>query len=224
MSDSMNDRFISITIVEDSIEYRDILRTTIESEPDMVVDGVYSDAESYLASLDTLHPDVIIMDIHLPAMSGIEAVLETKKRFPRTEVMMCTVFDDDEKVFDSLRAGACGYILKNTPLDQILMAVREVYAGGAPMTPRIARKVLGVFHTDRKHALAEEELTKRELEILHLLGEGKSYQAVCDGLCISIRTVQSHVKNIYSKLQIHSKSEIVAWLAEKRTKKELRRE
>ena len=224
MSPIQSDALISIAIVEDASDYRDILRSTVESESDMFIDGVYADAESYMKSLIKTQPQVVIMDINLPGASGIEAVIETKRRFPSIDVMMCTVFDDDEKVFASLRAGACGYILKSTPLDQILAAIREVHKGGAPMTPKIARKVLGVFRTDRTYALAEEELSRRELEILHLLGEGRTYQAVCEALCISYRTVQTHVKNIYSKLEIHSKGEIIAWLAEKKANRELRKD
>jgi two-component system, NarL family, response regulator LiaR len=215
---------IAVAIVEDAEDYRDILRATIESEPDMCVEGDFADAESYIAALPALDPRVVIMDINLPGASGIEAVIETKKRAPRAEVMMCTVFDEDEKVFASLRAGACGYILKSTPLDAILEAIREVHGGGAPMTPKIARKVLGVFQAPGSDTLAADGLTRREMEILHLLGEGKTYQAICREVSISYGTVQSHVKSIYSKLEIHSKSEIIAWLAEKRAKGEIRRD
>ena len=224
MTSSSVDTLIAVAIVEDADEYREILRTTVDEEDDMIVAGVYPDAESYLEALGDIRPRVVIMDINLPGISGIEAVIETRKRYPGTDIMICTVFDEDEKVFASLRAGACGYILKSTPLDQILAAIREVHDGGAPMTPKIARRVLGVFHAEERRPLAEDELTRREQEILHLLGEGKTYQAVCDDLSISFRTVQTHVKTIYSKLQIHSKSEIIAWLAERRAKGDFRRE
>ena len=220
MEPASNNRIISVAIVEDAGEYRDILHATIEAESDMTVDGAFPDAESYLSVLDTIRPRVVIMDINLPGASGIEAVIETRKRQPDTDIMMCTVFDDDEKVFASLRAGACGYILKTTPLHEILHAIREVDGGGAPMTPKIARKVLGVFRPGRTESFAEDDLTRRESEILHMLGEGKTYQAVCESLFISYGTVQSHVKSIYSKLQVHSKSEVIAWLAAKRANRD----
>jgi two-component system, NarL family, response regulator LiaR len=213
-----NEGIISVVIVEDDPGYRNILHSMIEGEKDMIVGGVFQDAESYLEALGRLRPRIAILDIKLPGMSGIEAVTQTKKRSPETEIMICTCSDDEEAVVASLRAGAWGYIHKSATLTQVLDAIRQICDGGAPLTPRIARKALGVYRADKTRALVADELTRREAEILHLLGEGKSYQAVCETLYISYGTVQSHVKSIYSKLQVHSKSEVVAWLAEQRVK------
>lgn len=211
---------IPVVIVEDATDYLDILRLTIDAEEDMRVEAVFANAESYCAALASLHARVVIMDINLPGASGIEAVVETRRRRPGTEIIMCTVFDDDEKVFASFRAGAGGDILKSTPMHEILEAIREMDRGGAPMTPKIARKVLGVFQPVRPQGLDEDGLSPRESEILYLLGQGKTYQAVCESLFISYGTVQSHVKSIYHKLQVHSKNEIISWLANRRGKRD----
>lgn len=206
---------ISISIVEDVTDYREVLTMAIASEPDLKVIGAYANVESFLRDLSKHQPDVVIMDIQLPGMSGIEGVWKVKELRPSTEVIMCTVFEDDEKIFQSLRAGACGYILKSTPIDEIIEAIHEVAHGGAPMTPKIARKVLSTFKTKTRNKEVEtpDVLTDRENEILQILGEGRSYNLIADTLHISLGTVQSHVKNIYRKLQMHSKSEIIHWLA-----------
>ncbi len=212
-----SDKTISISIVEDITDYREVLTMAIASEPDLKVIGAYGNVESFLRDLSKHQPDVVIMDIQLPGMSGIEGVWKAKELCPSTEVIMCTVFEDDEKIFQSLRAGACGYILKSTPIDEIIEAIHEVAQGGAPMTPKIARKVLSTFKTKtrKKEVETPDTLTDRENEILQLLGEGKSYNLIAGTLHISLGTVQSHVKNIYRKLQMHSKSEIIFWLAQK---------
>jgi DNA-binding NarL/FixJ family response regulator len=183
----------------------------LETEPDMHVTVACSNAESFFRELDALNPELVLMDIHLPGMNGIETLIHLKKKRPEVDVMMLTVFEDEENVFRSLRAGACGYLLKSTPVAEIIRSIREVAAGGAPLTPRIARKVLATFQPPSP--AGDERLTGREEEILRLLGAGNSYGAVADTLFISLGTVQSHVKNIYRKLHVHSKGEIIAWLA-----------
>ena len=152
-------------------------------------------------------PDVILMDIEMPGMSGIEAVSIIKKEFPEIKILMETIFDDDDKIFASICAGAQGYILKNTPPSQILESIREIYDGGAPMTPSVASRVLAMFKSS--HLTSQKEsfnLSERECEILKCLVEGMSYKMIASNCFISIDTVSSHVKNIYKKLQVHSKS------------------
>lgn len=202
---------IAVVIVEDIADYRETLRLAIESDSSLCVTGAYANVPSLLDVMKEA-PDLVVMDINLPMMSGIEGVVELKKRFPDLDVLMCTVYEDDDNIFQSLRAGACGYILKSTPLDEILAAIHEVYEGGAPMTPKVARRVLSMFRP-KPAAHPSDELSERESELLALLGEGKSYRAIADALSISLGTVQSHVKNIYQKLHVHSKSEIITWLS-----------
>ncbi len=205
---------ISVNIVEDNHEFRYALRMSIESEPDMRVTALFERAEDFLDHLRDETPDVVIMDINLPGISGVEAVYRLKERKPGIEVMMCTVYDDDVNIFTSLQAGACGYILKTSTVDEIVSAVREAVSGGAPMTPGIARKALGFFRNTARPAVeTAEHLTKRELEILDLLGAGKTYQQISDALFISLGTTQSHIKNIYRKLHVHSRAEIHARLS-----------
>jgi DNA-binding NarL/FixJ family response regulator len=203
-----------IVLVEDIAAYREALVMALQTEPDLCVTGACSNAEAFLRELDELKPELVLMDIHLPGMSGIEALIHLKKLQPDVDVMMLTVFEDEDNIFRSLRAGACGYVLKSTPVAEIIQSIREVSSGGAPLTPRIARKVLAAFQPPPP--TATEALTEREKEILQLLGTGNSYNAVADALFISLGTVQSHVKNIYRKLHVHSKGEIIAWLAGQR--------
>jgi DNA-binding NarL/FixJ family response regulator len=157
-----------------------------------------------------VRPDVVLMDIELPGINGIVAVRLIKERFPEVKILMETIFEEDEKVFQSVCNGAEGYILKNTPPGEILDSITEIYEGGAPMTPAIALKVLRMF----KHNLSENKddsfnLSSREKEILKCLVEGMSYKLIAANCFISIDTVHGHIKNIYKKLQVHSKSEAV---------------
>ena len=205
---------LKIALIEDVAAYREALVMALSAEPDFVVAGSYANAETFLRDLSALNPELVLMDIHLPGMSGIEATIQLRKACADIDVMMLTVFEDEENVFQSLRAGACGYVLKSTPAAEIIQSIREIAAGGAPLTPRIARKVLAAFQPPSP--AGEERLTDREEDILRLLGKGASYGAVADALFISLGTVQSHVKNIYRKLHVHSKGEVIAWLAGQR--------
>ncbi len=205
---------LRIALVEDIASYREALIMALEAESDLLVTGASANAEAFLRDLDTVNPELVLMDIHLPGISGIEALIHLKKRRADLDVMMLTVFEDEDNIFRSLRAGACGYVLKSTPVLEIIQSIHEVAAGGAPLTPRIARKVLATFQPPAP--AGDGRLTEREEEILRLLGSGKSYAAVADVLFISLGTVQSHVKNIYRKLHVHSKGEIIAWLAGQR--------
>jgi DNA-binding NarL/FixJ family response regulator len=200
-----------IAIIEDAPDYRDILSMAIQLQPDMSVVGAFSAVEQFLREDWKPPPDIVLMDIQLPGMSGIEGVLEIRQRFPDTDVIMITVFEDDGRIFQSLQSGAVGYLLKSSTIEEIFEAVREVTRGGAPMTPKIARKVLGSFKQPRRME-PEEQLSDRELEILELLGKGMSYPQIAQTLYLSHGTVQTYVKRIYRKLEIHSKLDIVSIL------------
>jgi DNA-binding NarL/FixJ family response regulator len=155
-------------------------------------------------------PDVVLMDIGLPNISGIEGVRTVKSNFPDILALMFTVFDDDENIFDAIRAGASGYLLKKTPHDEIVQAIRDLYHGGAPMSASIARKVIQSFQAAPSTIVEDCRLTVRENEILYSLVDGLSYKRIADKYCVSISTIRTHICNIYSKLHVNSKAEAVA--------------
>lgn len=201
---------ISVAIVEDDDSIREGIASYLDSIEGFICDHVYPSCEEALKSINSTVIDVVLMDIHLQeGISGIEGTLTLKTKFPEMHIIILTVYEDDEKIFSSLRAGASGYLLKKSPLEKIASAIKEVYDGGAPMTPVIAKKVLGFFDS-HKRKVKKYNLTKREMEILNLLVKGFSYKMICGNLFISIDTVRSHIKNIYEKLQVNSKSEAVA--------------
>jgi DNA-binding NarL/FixJ family response regulator len=173
--------------------------------------GAFPNCNNLLKNIAAAKPDVVLMDIELPGISGIEAVGIIKEEFPEIKILMETIFDDDEKIFSSICAGAEGYILKHTSPAEIMEAIMEIYEGGSPMTPSIANRVLKMVK-DRPSGLSKEtfDLSNREKEILTCLVKGMSYKMVADTCYISIETVNVHIKNIYKKLQVHSKSEAVA--------------
>ncbi|MBK6398815.1 MAG: response regulator transcription factor [Bacteroidetes bacterium] len=197
---------IKVVIVDDSSDLREGLQIALkEHDDEFICIGAFSDAESAVKNVETLLPDVILMDINLPGISGIEAVKKIKRSLPKTDIIMLTVFAEDKTVFDSLCAGACGYITKNTTPEQILDAIRDVSKGGSPMSPRIARMVVGSFRN-----FIVSSLTEREQEVLTLLSKGNSYKMVAELLFISHDTVRFHIKNIYKKLEVHSLPEAFA--------------
>lgn len=194
---------ISIAIVDDNKDLREGLQIALQAQEDEFnCLGAFVDAEEALEKIPGLNPQVVLMDIHMPGMTGIECVRRLKLKIPALNVIMLTVYAEDKTVFDSLCAGACGYITKNSSMDQILDAVRDVQLGGAPMSPRIARMVVGSFNN-----FTTKSLTDREQEILSLLSKGNSYKMAADKLCISHDTVRFHIKNIYKKLEVHSLQE-----------------
>ncbi|MBC8047948.1 MAG: response regulator transcription factor [Fimbriimonadaceae bacterium] len=204
---------IRVTIFDDSKKIRDALSVILKGTEGFEWGGGFSNANNLLKDIEKADPDVVLMDIEMPGISGIDAVkiLHTEK--PIIKIIMQTIFDDDNKVFYSICFGADGYILKTTPPAQILEAIKEVYAGGAPMTPVIAKKVLHLFKTHLTETeLAEKDyrLTEREMEILNYLVKGFSYQKIADTIFISYETVHSHIKNIYEKLHVATKTEAVA--------------
>jgi len=200
---------IRVIIFEDNRNLREGLFNLLESSSGFICAGAFAHCERVLENIEETQPDVILMDIELPVISGIEAVKMIREKYPDLKILMETIFEEDKKIFQSICNGAQGYILKNTPPDGILNAIREVYEGGAPMTPTIASKVLRLFKTNLSGSDESYGLSGREKEILKCLVEGMSYKMIADTCFISADTVNGHIKNIYKKLQVHSKSEAV---------------
>ena len=201
---------IFVAIVEDVDDIRNGLALLVDGTEGFRCVGKYGSCEDALEGIADDAPDVVLMDIGLPGMSGISGVRALKHRYPELEILMLTVHDDEERIFEAICAGAHGYILKKTPPSVILESVREVYEGGAPMSPGISRKVLEIFRSSRGKSAEDFSLTEREVEILHHLVQGNGYKAIAAKLHITTHTVNFHVKNIYRKLHVHSKSEAVA--------------
>jgi DNA-binding NarL/FixJ family response regulator len=199
---------IRVAIVEDDRGIREGLSLLIGGSPGFTCTGAFPDGESALEGLPPDPPDIVLMDIHLPGMDGITCVGRLSTLCPDTQFMMSTAFDNDEEVFNALRAGANGYVLKNTPPVKLLEAITELYQGGSPMSASIARKVIGSLRPARSEKSASE-LSSRELEILEALSKGMRYQEVADSLFISVDTVRSHVRAMYGKLQVHSRTDAV---------------
>ena len=199
-----------VAVVEDNDELREGLARLIDGGSSTACVGVYGRCDELLAALPGVRPDVVVMDIGLPGMSGIEGVAKIKALAPATEILMVTVYEDEENIFQAIRAGASGYLLKKTLPGRLLDAIAEIHAGGAPMTASIARKVLAAFKGNAPASTPESSLSLREREILSALVNGQSYKMIADSCGISIDTVRSHIKSIYGKLRVHSKSEAVA--------------
>ncbi len=202
---------INVSIVEDNSIIREGLAALIRATEGYNCTGVYCDCESFIRELIRSDADVVLMDIALPGMNGIEGVKKAKKLKPDINILMLTVYEDNSTVFEALCAGACGYLVKKTPPARLLEAVKDVYEGGSPMSSQIARKVINVF---RKNSVFSDDpqfgLTIREKEVLNQLSKGNNYQEISETLFISIDTVRHHIKNIYRKLHVHSQSEAVA--------------
>ena len=199
---------ISIAIIEDDEDIRESLEILIRTTEDFECAGTFADAEAGLGFLTANPADIVLMDIHLPGMDGIECVRQLKSVHPGMQFIMCTVFKDDNSVFNALKAGATGYLLKNDDHVKIIDAIRELYAGGSPMTPQIARRVLESFKRPAVND-ALHLLTKRETEMLGFLSKGLRYKEIADKLCISTETVRKHINNIYQKLHVQSRIEAV---------------
>ena len=201
---------ISIVIVEDDRRIREGLRVLVDGTPGFRCITAWRSMEEALAGRWGELPSVGLIDIGLPGMSGIEGLGVVRERYPSVACVVLTVFDDDERIFSALCAGACGYLLKGTPPAKLLESIREVVAGGAPMSPEIARRVVGLFRTFRPPEQSDHSLTPHELRILKLLVNGHSYKSAASELGVAFHTIAFHVQNIYEKLQVHSKSEAVA--------------
>jgi len=202
---------IRTLIYEDNSDLRGALAALIGGTEGFELSGAFDNCVNVVEQVAALHPDVVLMDIDMPGMSGIEGVARLKKVHPQVEALMLTVFEDDDRVFEAVCAGAGGYLLKKTSPLRILDALREVTEGGAPMSPVIARKVLQLFPGKPAERDADlDKLTAREMEVLKTLSRGFSYKMVAAELNISIETVRTYVKRIYEKLQVHSVSEAIS--------------
>lgn len=198
---------IRVAIFEDNDDLREGLSHLVKGTPGYECVGAFPNCDTMVEGLSAAEPDVVLMDIGMPGMTGIEGVKLLKRHFPGIDVIMQTVYEDDERIFASLLAGASGYLLKKSPPAKILDAIKEVREGGAPMSASIARRVVLHFQRDVN---AGHSLSEREREILGGLVRGMSYKMIADEYFISIDTVRSHIKSIYEKLHVHSKSEAVA--------------
>jgi DNA-binding NarL/FixJ family response regulator len=201
---------IKVAIVEDRREIREGLAMLIGGTQGFRCAGSYRLAEDALDKIEHQQPDVVLMDIGLPGMSGIQALQILKERYPNMLLLMLTVYDDDERIFDARCAGASGYLLKKTPPAKLLESLSEAAAGGAPMSPEVARRVIALFREIRPPDRATYDLTPHETRLLKLFVEGHNYKAAAAELGVSVHTVSFHLRSIYDKLQVHSKSEAVA--------------
>jgi DNA-binding NarL/FixJ family response regulator len=201
---------IRVAIIEDRREIRDGLATIINGTPGFRCTGAFRSIEEALEGLRQQVPDIVLTDIGLPGMSGIEGISLLKERHPHLLVLMLTIYDDDERIFDALCAGASGYLLKNTQPARLLDSLREAAAGGAPMSPEVARRVIALFREFRQPATATSELTAHEVRLLRLFVEGHNYKTAAAELGVTVHTISFHLRNIYDKLQVHSKSAAVA--------------
>jgi DNA-binding NarL/FixJ family response regulator len=201
---------VKVVIIEDVREVREGLAILINGTPRFRCTNSFRTMEDALAALRTSCPDVILTDIGLPGMSGVEGIRLLRERLPDVPVLALTVYDDDENVFNAICAGASGYLLKNTPPGRLLESLDEVADGGAPMSPEIAHRVLTLFRQFRPPARAPSELTPQEITLLKLMIEGHHYKTAASEMGISINTVSFHLRHIYEKLQVHSKTEAVA--------------
>jgi DNA-binding NarL/FixJ family response regulator len=198
---------ITIAIVEDQRALRESLEEWLGNAPGIRCVGTYASGEEAVREIPKITPDVVLMDINLPGMNGIQCVSRLKERTPDTLVLMLTTYDEGDLIFDSLRAGANGYLLKNMPREELVSAVEQVHAGGAPMSLQIARKVINHFHRSPQSSSELEQLTARELDILKLLAKGYMYKEIADQLKISMSTVRTHVSAVYEKLHVQSRTE-----------------
>ncbi len=203
---------IKTAIIEDNSTIREGLAVLINSTNGYSCVGSFSDCETFLNKLDSLDVDVVLMDIGLPGMSGIDGITKAKQKKPELNILMLTIYEDSNTVFNALCAGACGYLVKKTPPARLLEAIKDAYEGGSPMSSLIARQVINVFQKIKSDSASssEFELSQREKEVLTLLAEGNNYQEIADRLIISVDTVRHHIRNIYKKLHVHSQSEAVA--------------
>lgn len=201
---------VSVAIVEDLREVREWLVVLINGTEGFRYAGSYRTMEEALAKIGANMPDVVVTDLGLPGMSGTDGIRVLRGRYPQLPILALTIFDDDKEVFRALCAGACGYLLKNTPPARLLESIREVADGGAPMSPQIARRVVSLFRDVAPPERTDCHLTPQETELLKLLVEGHHYKTAAAAMGISYHTIAFHVRNIYAKLEVHSKSEAVA--------------
>jgi DNA-binding NarL/FixJ family response regulator len=202
---------IKVAVFEDNKMLRESLSKLIDSAGDLVCTGAFPDANKLILNLESSNPDVVLMDIDMPGVSGIEAVQLIKNKFPAIKILMQTVFDDSDKIFAAICSGASGYMLKKTAPKKMIEAIIETFEGGSPMTASVANKVLQIVRSQSVSEVKNEfiDLSEREKEILSLLVESKSYKIIAAECFISIDTVNTHIRHIYEKLHVHSKSEAI---------------
>ena len=200
---------LRIVIFEDLELIREYLQQTIAEYSDFIFVAAFDDARNILKHIEATKPDVVLMDIQMPGITGIQALRMVKEKFPSLQVLIHTIMDDDELIFDAICAGASGYLLKNTPPEKVIEAIREVHEGGVPFSPSIARKVLELINVTKEIPKIDFNLSQREMEVLNCLVKGMSYKQIADACFISIDTVKSHIKSLYPKLHVNSKSEAV---------------
>jgi DNA-binding NarL/FixJ family response regulator len=200
---------IRVSIVEDNRGTRESLTELLDRAPALHFVSAYPNGEEALRRIPLEAPDVVLMDINLPKMNGIECVAKLKEQMPKTQVLMLTTYEESDLIFDSLRKGASGYLLKNMPPAELIQAIEQVHVGGAPMSMQIARKVVNHFQQIKKPQSDMEKLTKREHEILALLAKGYLYKEIADQLGITLSTVRAHLHTVYEKLHVQSRTEAV---------------
>lgn len=200
---------IRILLYEDNRDLREGISFLLQATAGLELVAALPHVNNVRDDLQAHRPDVVLLDINMPGMSGLEALPIIKEALPKTQVVMLTVFDDDDRIFQAVRSGASGYLLKNTPPGEIVQALFDVYGGGSPMTSSVARKVLQFFQQPAKPISAEHDLSPRELDILRGLMKGYSYKLIADELGISLDTVRSHIRHVYDKLQVNSKTEAI---------------
>ncbi len=203
----MKGRSIRVVIVEDDPILREALSTAVNNDQELELVGGFENAEKFLDTLLASIPDVVIMDLNLPGMDGIMATERTKRTAPQAQVLVCTVQDDDESLFNALCAGASGYLLKDAPPDRLTTAVKEIHAGGSPMSAAVARRVIASFQRPNAASKELDLLTERERQVLEHLAQGYRYKEIADRLFLSIETVRTHVRNLYDKLHVSSRTD-----------------
>ncbi|MFZ1534643.1 MAG: response regulator transcription factor [Chitinophagaceae bacterium] len=203
---------IRVAIFEDNKHLRETFELLLNNTDGFVCSGAWPDCRNIITNLEVYPSDIVLMDIEMPGMNGIEATKLVKQHFPKINILIQTVFFEDEYIFNAICAGASGYILKSTTPDGYIEALKDVQAGGSPMTPGIARRVLELFKSNLQPANPEQDydLTSQEKKVLKLLVEGKSYKLIAQELFVSVDTIKTHIRNIYAKLQVHSGTEAVS--------------
>jgi len=202
-----DDAGIKVAIVEDDEDIRHSLEEIISSSDEMNCVASFPNAEEFIESFKFISADVVLMDINLPGQDGIKTVAQLKPLKPKVQYLMCTSYEEPEKTFESLCAGATGYLLKSSTPEKLFDAVKEIYKGGSPMSPQIARLVVTSFNQKQKVSKEYESLTDREKEILQFLSKGFQYKEIADKLFLSVETIRTYVRHIYEKLQVHSRTE-----------------
>ena len=210
LSDNQASPAIRVAIVDDDHRLREGLRILIDSTSGYSCPQGYGSVEEALRRLGAEGADVLLLDIHLPGMLGSEGVKVFQEKYPRMQILMLTIYGEQDKVFESICNGASGYLLKKTPPTRLLDAIKEAHEGGAPMSPEIARKVVTLFQKTGPPEIIDERLTPQEVRLLKLLSEGYSYQSAAGQMNVSVNTVRNYIRSIYDKLHVHSKNEAVS--------------